>query len=176
MSVTKMTFTTILRPIFVPGFLLQMMLFLPASTFITSFRCFLYSNGITDHLYLRLNGDPPPTVLHTAEEICNCKWYNRPKYFNGTLDAFFKISRTEGEWVFQKLIKSLIHSCLCTNLMYLFYNPGVRSLWSGLSPSLALALPTTVLYLTSYEQIKTALSDRVWLLTRLCISVCFLKK
>jgi len=95
-------------------------------------KCFLYSNGITDHLYLRLNGDPPPTVLHTAEEICNCKWYNRPKYFNGTLDAFFKISRTE----------------------------GVRSLWSGLSPSLALALPTTVLYLTSYEQIKTALSDR----------------
>ena len=35
-------------------------------------------------------------ALHTAEEICNCKWYNRPRYFNGTLDAFLKISRTEG--------------------------------------------------------------------------------
>ena len=93
------------------------------------FRCFLYSNGIMDHVYLRLNGDPPPAALHSSEEICNCEWYNRPKYFNGTLDAFLKISRVE----------------------------GVRSLWSGLSPSLALALPTTVLYLTSYEQLKSAL-------------------
>jgi len=89
-------------------------------------KCFLYSNGIMDHLCARVNGDPPPTALHTPEEICNCKWYNRPKYFNGTLDAFVKISRIE----------------------------GVRSLWSGLSPTLALALPTTVLYLTSYEQLK----------------------
>jgi len=92
-------------------------------------KCFLYSNGITDHVYLRLNGDPPPAALHTSEEICNCKWYNRPKYFNGTVDAFVKISRVE----------------------------GVRSLWSGLTPGLALALPTTVLYLTSYEQLKSAL-------------------
>jgi len=89
-------------------------------------KCFLYSNGIMDHLCPRVNGDPPPTALHTPEEICNCKWYNRPKYFNGTLDAFVKISRVE----------------------------GARSLWSGLSPTLALALPTTVLYLTSYEQLK----------------------
>ena len=90
-------------------------------------KCFLYWNGITDHLCPRVNGDPPPQVpqdsdwhllpyllipyrcdikfllipfaiqaLHTAEEICNCKWYNRPRYFNGTLDAFLKISRTEG--------------------------------------------------------------------------------
>jgi len=89
-------------------------------------KCFLYSNGIMDHLCARVNGDPPPAALHTPEEICNCKWYNRPKYFNGTLDAFVKISRVE----------------------------GVRSLWSGLSPTLALALPTTVLYLTSYELLK----------------------
>lgn len=60
-------------------------------------KCFLYSNGIMDHLCLKLNGDPPPVALHTAEEICNCKWYNRPKYFNGTLDAFTKISRVEGD-------------------------------------------------------------------------------
>jgi hypothetical protein len=56
-------------------------------------KCFLYSNGIMDHLCPRVNGDPPPFALHTAKEICNCKWYNRPKYFNGTLDAFFKIAR-----------------------------------------------------------------------------------
>ena len=96
-------------------------------------KCFLYSNGIMDHLCTRVNGDPPPTALHTAEEICNCKWYNRPKYFNGTLDAFVKISRVE----------------------------GVRSLWSGLSPTLALTLPTTVLYLTFYKHMKDLLSRRL---------------
>ena len=89
-------------------------------------KCFLYSNGLMDHVYLKINGDPPSVALHTPEEICNCKWYNRPKYFNGTLDAIFKISRIE----------------------------GFRSLWSGLSPTLALALPTTVVYLTSYEHLK----------------------
>ncbi len=90
-------------------------------------KCFLYHNGIMDHLCHRLNGDPPPVALHTAEEICNCKWYNRPKYFNGTLDAFVKISKVE----------------------------GVTSLWSGLSPTLVLAVPTTVIYFTTYEQLKS---------------------
>jgi len=93
-------------------------------------KCFLYSNGIMDHLCARVNGDPPFRALHTAEEICNCKWYNRPKYFNGTLDAFLKISRTE----------------------------GVSSLWSGLSPTLVLAIPTTMLYFTAYEQLKAMLN------------------
>ncbi len=56
-------------------------------------RCFLYSNGLMDHMCPRLNGDPPPVALHTKEEICNCRWYNRPKYFNGTFDAMYKISK-----------------------------------------------------------------------------------
>ena len=79
-------------------------------------KCFLYNNGIMDHLCLKTNGDPPPMAPHTQDEICNCKWYNRPKYFNGTLDAFHKISKVE----------------------------GMGSLWSGLSPTLILAVPTTV--------------------------------
>ena len=54
--------------------------------------------------------------------------YNRPKYFNGTIDAFIKIRKVE----------------------------GVTSLWSGLSPTLVLAVPTTVLYFTTYEQMKEA--------------------
>lgn len=37
-------------------------------------KCFLYSNGVSDHLMARLNGDPPPVALHNPEEICNCKW------------------------------------------------------------------------------------------------------
>ena len=80
----------------------------------------------------RTNGDPPARALHTAEEICNCKWYNRPKYFNGTLDAIVKISRTE----------------------------GVNSLWSGLSPTLVLAVPTTMIYFTTYEKLKFVINGQ----------------
>lgn len=36
---------------------------------------------------------------------------------------------------------------------------GVTSLWSGLSPTLVLALPSTVLYFVSYEQIRLKLKD-----------------
>ena len=96
-------------------------------------KCFLYSNGIMDHLYARVNGDPhhwhDNIATHTKEEICDCKWYNRPKYFNGTFDAFVKIAKVE----------------------------GVSSLWSGVSPTLILAVPTTVIYFTSYEQMKKRL-------------------
>jgi len=95
-------------------------------------KCFLYSNGIMDHICPKTNGDPPTRALHTAEEICNCKWYNRPKYFNGTLDAIVKISRTE----------------------------GISSLWSGLSPTLVLAVPTTMIYFTAYEKLKFVISDQ----------------
>jgi len=89
-------------------------------------KCFLYSNGLMDHLCPRTNGDPPQRQIHTIQQICDCKWYNRPKYFNSTTDAFIKIARTE----------------------------GLSSLWSGLVPTLVLALPTTVVYFTMYEQLK----------------------
>lgn len=96
-------------------------------------KCFMYSNGIMDHLCPRINGDPPPMKLNTPEEICGCKWYNRPKYFNGTMDAIVKIARTE----------------------------GVSSLWSGLSPTLVLAVPTTVIYFTTYEQLRARIGQAV---------------
>jgi solute carrier family 25 protein 39/40 len=46
-------------------------------------------------------------------------------------DAFLKIRRTE----------------------------GIRTLWSGLGPTLVLALPTTVLYFVAYEQLRVHLKD-----------------
>jgi len=95
-------------------------------------KCFLYSNGLMDHIYPRTNGDPPVKALHTQQEICDCKWFNRPKYFSGTADAFLKISRTE----------------------------GISSLWSGLSPTLVLAVPTTVTYFTMYEQLKVCIDSQ----------------
>ena len=51
--------------------------------------------------------------------------------YKGTLDAVFKISQRE----------------------------GVKTLWSGLSPTLVLALPTTVLYFVAYEQMRVRLKD-----------------
>lgn len=36
---------------------------------------------------------------------------------------------------------------------------GVHTLWSGLSPTLVLAMPTTVLYFVSYEQLRVGIKD-----------------
>ncbi|XP_055544734.1 probable mitochondrial glutathione transporter SLC25A40 [Wyeomyia smithii] len=55
-------------------------------------------------------------------------------HFHGTIDAFVKISRYE----------------------------GVPALWSGLSPTLVLALPTTVIYFVAYEQFRLRLKE-FWL-------------
>ena len=49
--------------------------------------------------------------------------------FRSTLDAFFKIAQLE----------------------------GVRSWWKGLSPTLVMAVPATVIYYTGYDQLKVAL-------------------
>lgn len=36
----------------------------------------------------------------------------------------------------------------------------MSSLWSGLSPTLVLAIPSTVVYFVSYEQLRVRLNDR----------------
>ena len=45
-------------------------------------KCFLYTNGVMDHLIWKNKGEPP-IALHTAKEICNCKWY---KFLNDHLN------------------------------------------------------------------------------------------
>lgn len=79
-------------------------------------KCYLYCNGLSDHLC--------PCGPNSAQLL------NIQK-FNGTIDAFVKISRAE----------------------------GVNSLWSGLTPTLVLALPTTVLYFVTYEQLRVRLKE-----------------
>ncbi|XP_028050352.1 solute carrier family 25 member 40 isoform X1 [Monomorium pharaonis] len=81
-------------------------------------KCFLYCNGLMDHLCPCSNGNMP-------------EWMRRNGKFNGTIDALIKISKTE----------------------------GVTSLWSGLSPTLVLAVPATVVYFVSYEQLRLYLKD-----------------
>ncbi|NXL79613.1 S2539 protein, partial [Leptocoma aspasia] len=84
-------------------------------------KCFLYCNGLMDHLYVCQNGNG-----------CTA-WYKAPGHFTGTLDAFVKITRYE----------------------------GIRSLWSGLPPTLVMAVPATVIYFTTYDQLRDYLHARV---------------
>ncbi|KAG5866850.1 hypothetical protein JTB14_020670 [Gonioctena quinquepunctata] len=82
-------------------------------------KCFLYCNGLMDHFCSCSPNDP------------NSRWLQRPGHFNGTVDAFVKISKTE----------------------------GIASLWSGLSPTLVLAVPATIVYFVVYEQLRLKLKD-----------------
>ncbi|NXR26313.1 S2539 protein, partial [Cinclus mexicanus] len=84
-------------------------------------KCFLYCNGLMDHLYVCQNGNS-----------CSA-WYKAPGHFTGTLDAFVKITRSE----------------------------GIRSLWSGLPPTLVMAVPATVIYFTAYDQLRDYLHARM---------------
>ncbi|NWZ70921.1 S2539 protein, partial [Acrocephalus arundinaceus] len=84
-------------------------------------KCFLYCNGLMDHLYVCQNGNG-----------CSA-WYKAPGHFTGTLDAFVKITRNE----------------------------GIKSLWSGLPPTLVMAVPATVIYFTAYDQLRDYLHTRM---------------
>ncbi|XP_025004170.2 solute carrier family 25 member 40 isoform X4 [Gallus gallus] len=59
--------------------------------------------------------------------------YRRNGHFKGTLDAFVKIIQVE----------------------------GIKTLWSGLSPTLIMALPTTIIYFACYEKLSEALKSRL---------------
>ncbi|XP_051575059.1 probable mitochondrial glutathione transporter SLC25A40 isoform X1 [Myxocyprinus asiaticus] len=73
------------------------------------------------------------------DHLCVCEngngkaWYKAAGHFNGTVDAFIKIIRRE----------------------------GVRSLWSGLPPTLVMAVPATMIYFTCYDQLCAALKVRM---------------
>jgi len=90
---------------------------------------FLFSDGLMRQIY---SGPYGGQAYPAMRRIHDGKWFNRPKYFSGTADAFLKISRTE----------------------------GVSSLWSGLSPSLVLSVSTTVIYFATYEKLKVCIDSR----------------
>jgi len=77
-------------------------------------KCYLYCNGLMDHLCPCINDKDIPM------------WLKQPKKYNSTVDAFAKIVRSE----------------------------GLKSLWSGLPPTLVMAVPATVIYFTTYEQLR----------------------
>ncbi|XP_033332635.2 mitochondrial glutathione transporter SLC25A40 isoform X1 [Megalopta genalis] len=82
-------------------------------------KCFLYCNGLMDHLCPCPNGKDP-------------LWARGNGKFTGTIDALTKIGKNE----------------------------GILSLWSGLSPTLILAVPATIAYFVSYEQLRLYLKDQ----------------
>lgn len=88
-------------------------------------KCFLYSNGLMEHLCYCVNGNCHGH-LHSPDG--KIMWYRRPipGHFHGTFDALLKISRSE----------------------------GVISLWSGLPPTLLMAIPATVVYFTVYDRLR----------------------
>lgn len=57
----------------------------------------------------------------------------RSHHFNGTADAFIKIARSE----------------------------GIPSLWSGLPPTLIMAVPATVVYFTVYDQLQDRIKQKI---------------
>ncbi|KAG9476544.1 hypothetical protein GDO78_003210, partial [Eleutherodactylus coqui] len=86
----------------------------------TKGKCFVYCNGLMDHLCVCLNGNSKA-------------WYKVPGRFTGTADAFVQIVRNE----------------------------GMRSLWSGLPPTLVMAIPATAIYFTFYDQLRDILIHRL---------------
>lgn len=86
----------------------------------TKGKCFVYCNGLMDHLCVCQNGNSKA-------------WYKAPGRFTGTTNAFVQIVRNE----------------------------GVRSLWSGLPPTLVMAIPATAIYFTCYDQLRDILIHRL---------------
>ncbi|XP_013793097.2 solute carrier family 25 member 40-like, partial [Limulus polyphemus] len=82
-------------------------------------KCFLYCNDVVENACFCVSGTGT-----TSSYL-----YKHPRYFSGTLDAFIKITRTEGK----------------------------RSLWSGLPTTLVMAVPATVIYFTLYDQLRAYL-------------------
>ncbi|ODM90829.1 Solute carrier family 25 member 40 [Orchesella cincta] len=72
-----------------------------------------------------------------VDQLChgaNCQlnvWVKRQGHFTSTIDVFHKIVRTE----------------------------GVSSLWSGLPPTLIMAVPSAIVYFVTYEQLRVRMVD-----------------
>lgn len=99
-------------------------------------KCFLYCNGLMEHICYCVNGHKNGHLhgtngTHIAIDPRDVKWYRRPVEgrLNGTFDALIKISRSE----------------------------GLSSLWSGLPPTLLMAIPATVIYFTVYDRLRANL-------------------
>ncbi|XP_029444659.1 solute carrier family 25 member 40 [Rhinatrema bivittatum] len=67
--------------------------------------------------------------LFVCENGNSKAWYKAPKHFKGTMDAFVQIVRNE----------------------------GITTLWSGLAPTLVMAVPATAIYFMCFDQLRDVL-------------------
>ncbi|XP_060638304.2 mitochondrial glutathione transporter SLC25A40 [Anolis sagrei] len=80
-----------------------------------------------------LDSDGLTDHVYLYENGSGKTWQRTAGRFNGMMDAFVKIVQRE----------------------------GVKSLWSGLPPSLAVSVPTTVIYFTCYDQLREAFISKL---------------
>ncbi|CAL1277181.1 unnamed protein product [Larinioides sclopetarius] len=81
---------------------------------------------LNNKCFLYCNGFVEDLCCTFHSNVSTPYWYRPSSHLTGTLDAFVKITRAE----------------------------GVASLWSGLPPTLLMAVPGTVVYYTMYDQIR----------------------
>ena len=98
-------------------------------------QCYVFRTGLADH------------VCSCFETADSRPWYNRsiPGPYSGTFDALLKVNSSVE---FPLAHRSSVRSLQITR------TEGIRSLWSGLPPTLVMSLPNTVIYFTTYEQLK----------------------
>ncbi|KAL3309210.1 hypothetical protein Ciccas_012244 [Cichlidogyrus casuarinus] len=111
--------------------------------------CFIYCNGLMDHLCTCLsngNGSSPKSIK---------PWYLRP--IHALSDGNFTNSSSP--------TKDLPNTCV-EALISIVKNEGLSSLWSGLSPTLFMALPSTIVYYSCADWIKEVTGFNEWLLSR----------
>lgn len=115
-------------------------------------RCFLYCNGLMDHLCVcgpNINQVTSKTIHYNGTivqiiylYIKNIQNNYKKLYYNKNNNLFFFFS-IKLQDAFVKITR----------------HEGVKSLWSGLGPTLVLAVPATVIYFVCYEQLRLKFKD-----------------
>ncbi|KAI4877937.1 hypothetical protein NFI96_012367 [Prochilodus magdalenae] len=106
----------------------------------SKWKCFLYCNGLMDHIYV-------------CQNMTTCStWYKTPTHFSGTLVGCH--SHIISILSILKIICKERFGSFQDAFVKITRHEGVRSLWSGLPPTLVMAVPATVIYFTCYDQLR----------------------
>nr|CAD7439710.1 unnamed protein product [Timema bartmani] len=140
---------------------------------ISSNRCFLYCNGLMDHLCPCVNGMNGSTGQTGNVSSPSTAWYRRQGHFTGTVVSIsVDFTRTVASIsvdftvTLQTRTINVLFVSIVAMLMFeqdafvkISHTEGVSSLWSGLSPTLVLAVPATIVYFVSYENLRLYIKD-----------------
>ncbi|KAA3675936.1 solute carrier family 25, member 39/40 [Paragonimus westermani] len=115
-------------------------------------KCFIYCNGLMEHLCTCSAGSTGSKLV---------PWYEKPGTFVGTWVGFRspRHSDLRSSCVYHSghpssAVLSRRSMRLSDAVFKIVRNEGVWSLWSGLSPTLVMALPQTVIYFTVNDVLK----------------------